>query len=101
MRVPGRALRAGALRGLRAMTDPCLRRIYTYDDGTRRAEVWQRERGGHRIVILRQRPVTALRGRFAWCEEAAEEHGPDEGAAILRACELLRRAVLPRLRLVR
>ena len=82
------------------MTNPCVRRIYTYDDGTHRAEVWQRERGGHRVMILRFRPITALRGRFGWIEEHGEEHGPDEASAILRACELLRRAQRPTLSVI-
>ncbi len=82
------------------MTDPCIRRIYAHDAGPRRAEVWQRERGGHRVLLLRFRPITALRGRYGWVEERGEEHGPDEAAAILRAGELLRRAQRPTLRVI-
>lgn len=56
---------------------------------TVRIEVWRRRRTGHRIVVMRLRPVAARRGRLTWVEESGEEWAGGEAGAVTRAEHIL------------
>lgn len=71
---------------------------------TVRVEVWRRRHTGHRILVMRLRPVAARRGRLMWIEESGEEWQGGEAGAVTRAERILgwltgdsRRAGLPAL----
>lgn len=54
---------------------------------TIRVEVWRRRLHGYRLLVLRQRPVAARRGRLTWVETDAEELDVGSDAAATRRGE--------------
>lgn len=81
--------------------NPCEARIYSRESAlagsesgsppTLRVEVWRRRKNGHRLVVMRLRPVAARKGRLTWAEDthASEELSGTDEQAVARAKSVL------------